>query len=89
MLLALRWKSKTQHAWLQLLSLPLSAYTTTGTSLNLTVSQLRSYEHTVKTLLWLPRLFHIVLKSRQTSSIHGGRQFDISEEINHTKQLSL
>lgn len=63
--------------------------TATGTSLNPTVPQLRSYEHAVKMLLQLPRLIHIVLKNRQTGSTHGWRQFDISEEINHTKELTL
>lgn len=63
--------------------------TATGTSLNPTISQLCSYEHAVKMLLQLPRLIHVVLKSRQTGSTHGGRQFDISEEINHTKELTL
>lgn len=89
MLLTLTCRSESQHMWLHLLSLPLPACTTIGISLNLTVAQLCSYEHTVKMLLWLPRLIHIVLKSRQTGSIHRGRQFDISEEINHTKEFTL
>ena len=89
MLLTLRHRSEIQHMWLQLLPLPLLACTTTGLSLNLMVPQFCSYEHTVKMLLRLPRLIHIELKSRQSGSIHGGRQFDISEEINHTKELTL